>query len=85
MPAYGFFIRHVKGIEISNIEVSTMKEDLRSAFVLNDVKGADFLHIKTQHAPDTPIFVLKSLEDFNIYQSRPVPGTWLEHVERRKL
>jgi hypothetical protein len=38
----GFFIRHVKGIEVSDVEVSYMKEDLRPSFVLNDVKDADF-------------------------------------------
>jgi hypothetical protein len=37
---YGFFIRHAKGIELKNVEVSYIKEDLRPAFVLSDAKGA---------------------------------------------
>ncbi|HEV2232361.1 MAG TPA: glycoside hydrolase family 28 protein [Terriglobia bacterium] len=85
LPAYGFFIRHVKGLEMSNINVSYMKEDLRPAFVLNDVKGADFLHVKAQHAPDVPVFALKDVSDFNIYSSRPLPDTHLESVEQKKL
>ena len=44
MPAYGFFIRHVKGIQLNNVEVSYAQEELRPAFVLNDVNGADFFH-----------------------------------------
>lgn len=69
MPAYGFFIRHVKGIEMSDVEVSYMKEDLRPAFVLNDVKGADFYRIKAQHAPDVPTFALMNVENFSVQQS----------------
>jgi hypothetical protein len=41
-PAYGFFIRHAKGIEMSKVEVSYLKRDLRPPFVLHDVQGAYF-------------------------------------------
>jgi len=34
LPAYGFFIRHAKGIELNNVEVGFMEEDRRPAFVL---------------------------------------------------
>src|SRR5207248_2312253 len=37
MPAYGFFVRHVKGIEFRDVEVSALKEDARPAFVFQDV------------------------------------------------
>ena len=39
LPAYGFFIRHAKGIELNNVEVGYMKEDRRPAFVLDSVKA----------------------------------------------
>ncbi|MGI9067156.1 MAG: rhamnogalacturonidase [Pyrinomonadaceae bacterium] len=85
MPAYGFFIRHVKGIEMSDVEVSYMKEDLRPAFVLNDVKGADFYRIKAQHAPDVPTFALTNVENFSVQQSAQLPDTRLARVKQRKL
>lgn len=85
MPAYGFFIRHVKGIEMSDVEVSYMKEDLRPAFVLNDVKGADFYRIKAQHAPDVPTFALTNVENFSVQQSAHLPDTRLDRVKQRKL
>src|SRR3989441_2380377 len=40
-PAYGFFIRHVRGIELRDVEVGYLKDDARSAFILSDVKAAD--------------------------------------------
>src|SRR5439155_11744256 len=50
MPAYGFFIRHVKGIELNNVQVTPMKPDARPPFVLNDVKDADFHRVQAQHS-----------------------------------
>jgi polygalacturonase len=84
-PAYGFFIRHAKGIELNNVEVSYMKQDQRPAFVLEDVKLADFFHVKSQPTPNTPAFVLKDVTDFSVLQSRPVPDTRLARVEHKAL
>jgi polygalacturonase len=85
MPAYGFFIRHVKGLEMSDVEVSYMKEDLRPAFVLIDVKRADFFRVKAQHAPDVPIFALTNVEDFSVQQSPQLSDAQIERVKQKKL
>ena len=50
MPAYGFYIRHVSGIKLRDVEVSYLDEDARPAFVLDDVKAADIHNIKGQTA-----------------------------------
>ncbi len=85
MPAYGFYIRHVRGLEMGNIEVRAMKEDSRPAFVLQEVEGADFLHVKAQHAPDVPTFALKNVQDFSVHLSRPVPDTHLKTAQQKAL
>jgi polygalacturonase len=85
MPAHGFFIRHVKGISMRDVEVKYIKEDLRPAILLDDVRGADFTHLQAAHAPDAPTFVLKNVEDFSVYQSKPLPDTQLEKVEQKML
>ncbi|HKV38316.1 MAG TPA: glycoside hydrolase family 28 protein, partial [Blastocatellia bacterium] len=72
-PAYGFFIRHVKGLEMSDVEVSCAKPDLRPAFVLQDVTGADFQHVRSEASSGVPTFVLKEVSDFSTSQCRPVP------------
>ena len=85
LPAYGFFIRHVKGLHMRDVEVSYLKEDLRPAFVLNDVAGADFFHVTAQRAADVPTFVLKNVSNFNTHQSWPLQDVRLEKVDSRKL
>jgi polygalacturonase len=85
IAAYGFFIRHVKGIELNNIEVSYDKEDFRPAIVLHDVSGADFFDVKAQLSKDADTFVLKNVSDFRAYQCTGVPDTRIERVEQKKL
>jgi len=85
MPAYGFFVRHVKGLEMSDVQVNFLAEDLRPAFVLSDVRGADFRNLKARLAPGASTFVLKNVEDFSLQQSRPLPDTVLERTPLKKL
>jgi len=85
IPAYGFFIRHVRGIELNDLEISYLKDDARSPFILSDVKAADLRHIKAMHAGDTPTFVLNDVEDFGIQQSQPLPDTNIKKVRRQQF
>lgn len=85
IPAYGFFIRHVQNIELIDVEVSYAQEDLRPAFVLNDVGGADFFHVKAQRANGAFTFMLQSVTDFSAHQCKGVPDTRLERVDQRKF
>ena len=65
MPAYGFFIRHIKGLQMRDVEVSYLSPDLRPAFVLNNVSGAEFINVKGQREADVRLFVLKNVSDFS--------------------
>jgi polygalacturonase len=85
MPAHGFFIRHVDGLEMRNIEIVPQQEDLRPAFVLNDVRGADFFHVQTPRTAGVPTFSLQQVEDFAVARSRAVPDTHIEKVASREL
>lgn len=85
LPAYGFFIRHVKGIEMRDVEVSYLKEDARPPFILNDVAGADFLHVRAQRGQDVPTFLLKNVENFSLQQSWPLVDTRIEKAESKKF
>ena len=83
MPAYGFFIRHVSGIAMNDVEVGYLKEDRRPAFVLTGVRGADFHHVKAQRAADGPTFSLFDVQGFSVQHSWPVPDTRLERVQQK--
>jgi polygalacturonase len=75
MPSYGFFIRHAKGIELSDVHLSTVKADARPPLVLNDVKGADFFRVTAPRAAGVPAFVLKDVAEFSARLCPGVPDT----------
>jgi polygalacturonase len=85
LPAYGFYIRHARSVELNNVEVSYLNGEQRPAFVLEDVQGADFFRVKAQKALDATTFALKNVTDFSVQQSRPIPDTRLERVEQKKF
>jgi len=83
IPDYGFFVRHVKGLEMNNVEVRYLTDEMRPAFVLDDVKNSVFRFVKAQHGRNIPTFLLKDLEDFSTHQSS-VPDTKLEVSKGKK-
>jgi len=85
IPAYGFFIRHVNGLEMNGISVSYLKDDLRSPFILSDAKSVDLRNIKAQHGPDITSFILKNVEDFSLRQSWPLTDVRLKKVTSQKF
>ena len=48
MPAYGLFARHARNLELSGIEISFKKKDLRPAIVCVDVDGLQIDGFKAQ-------------------------------------
>lgn len=85
IPAYGFFIRHVNGIEINNVRVGFMNKDFRPAFVLEDVQKADFFNIEPQKTEDVPVFILKNVKHFEVRNCESVSDTELETADNKKL
>jgi polygalacturonase len=84
IPAHGFFLRHVKGIVMRDIEIRAEKEDLRPAFILDDIQGADLSHIKLP--PDSAsAWSLKNVGDFSLGQSRPYADIYIASVTRKTL
>ena len=83
IPAYGFFIRHVDGIEFNNVEIRCVNEDSRPAFVLEDVKKAEFNNVDTAKMKEVPMFKLKNVNHFKTNQCESVEDTRLEEVKEK--
>ena len=85
MPAYGFFIRHAKNLEFDRIEVRFETPDARPAFLLQDVDGVDFAHLRAERAPGADVFALENVRNFSIERSRPIADAYWEQVSEKKL
>lgn len=62
LPAWGFYVRHAKGITFENVTLSCTKKDYRTAVVLDAVAGITFKALKvTEPGPEkNPVFSHKS-------------------------
>jgi polygalacturonase len=71
MPSQGFYLRHVKNLSLSEIEITALTEDARPALILQNVDGADLFHIRTpENAP-----VLK------LHDSTSVDARWVRGLK----
>ncbi|GAA3750323.1 rhamnogalacturonidase [Terriglobus aquaticus] len=85
IPATGFFLRHVRNVEMSHIEVRTAAPDARSPFYLQDVERADFFALNAPRANGTPLFQLQDVRDLRLGWTRGVADTNLEHADAQTL
>jgi polygalacturonase len=76
MPSYGFFFRHVTGLEMHDVKIDCVKPETRPAFVLDDVQDAWFHHLNLQRGPgQAPLFDLRQVTDFSLTDSRDIADT----------
>jgi len=85
MPSYGFYLRHVKNVKLTDVEVSYMNEDGRPPFILDDVKGAELRYIKAQKAAGASTVVLKNVKDVSIQNVKGVKDAMISTVGRKDL
>ncbi|MFN8240748.1 MAG: glycosyl hydrolase family 28 protein, partial [Bacteroidales bacterium] len=85
IPAYAFFIRHVKNIEMTDIEIRLENEDPRPPFILDDVRGATFINVKAQNPKGKPSFILNNVSDFKTVNCGNIPDKKIERAQNTKL
>jgi polygalacturonase len=83
LPAYGFYIRHVKGLELDGVEVEYEKPETRPAFVVVDAEDVGFHHVRAEPVPGSPTLVLRDVVDFHATDTRPFGELTVRKAERK--
>lgn len=84
LPAYGFFIRHAKNLELNNIEISYLGAETRPAFYIEDVKGMEMRNVKAKPVAGSSLFVLKNVSGFTISESKGIKSrAWDKMADAR--
>lgn len=84
-PSYGFFIRHVRGLQISNVKTSFIETDERPAFFLENVSDARLFNINVQSAPGIHLFEFKQVKNISVQSCIPLADTFLRETVSKKL
>lgn len=85
LPASGFFIRHVKNIEFSNVEIAYDSPDERAVFMLSEVDSADFFRVKAPSGAGGRVFSLTNVSNFRTLASRGIKDTDIDRIDRKTL
>jgi polygalacturonase len=83
-PSSGFFLRHMKNLEMSHVEIANSSADARPAFYLADVNRADFFAITAPRAADGA-FALHGVNDLRIGWSRAAADTTLANADNKTV
>ena len=73
-PAYAFYLRHVKAIEIHHVKVGYVRPEGRTAVVLDDVSDASFHAVNLQRGQGgAALFALRGVSGFSARDVRGMP------------
>ena len=85
LPATGFFVRHARNVEFSNVEIATKSADPRPAFHLEDVAGADLFRLRFPEGKKSGQFRLKGVSDFRVFGCQHYPDNSMENGTDSRL
>jgi polygalacturonase len=83
MPSQGFYLRHIRNLEMSHVEIQAMRPDPRPSFFLDDVNRADFISVTAPTG--IPAFHLKKVTDLRILLSRAAKDTQLDSADNKTI
>lgn len=76
-PAYGFYIRHVKGLTMKNVELTHAGQEQRPAFVVFDLQDSVFNGVKAQKDAGVETLRLQQIKNLEI---KNCPGITNEKI-----
>ncbi|HLY42288.1 MAG TPA: glycoside hydrolase family 28 protein [Terracidiphilus sp.] len=83
-PSSGFYLRHMRNLEMSHVEIAHAVPDARPAFHLDNVERADFFAITAPRGTEGA-FALRSVNGFRIGWSRAAADAVLSDVTTKVL
>jgi len=72
LPAWGFYIRHVKGLSFENVTLRCRKEDFRKPIVLDDVHGASFKNLMIKEADKNGAVISNQKDPIYLHNSTDI-------------
>jgi polygalacturonase len=84
-PSNALYARHVRDLQVSNAQITTLAEDDRPAFFLIDVGRASFTGVQEPQVQSVPTYVLQTVGSFCLTASPPLPDICLANVQETTL
>jgi hypothetical protein len=76
LPAYGLYLRHVRGVQLEGLDVTFAETDHRPALFAEDVQQLRVAHLRSRVLPDSdPVIVLRDVRDAQLTGLVAAAGT----------
>ncbi len=85
IPASGFFIRHARGIELTDLRIVNLKEDRRPTLVLDQARDIALNRVNADPPPGVPALVMLKAEDVAINGCAHLPGVHIQKAEHKEM
>jgi polygalacturonase len=66
LPAWGFYLRHARGIQFRNVKLSYRKDDFRPAVTMDDVQASTFSGLNIPTARELPVVYLHETKEVSL-------------------
>jgi len=83
-PSTGLFLRHIRNLEMSHVEIANRTADARPPFYLDTVERADLFALTGPRTADGAI-LLNDVKDLRVSWSRAAADTVLDRVDAKML
>ncbi len=83
IPAYGFFIRHVKNIVLNNVNLYLLGNEQRPAMIINDVEGIKLRNVTTAKGKNDASLVIKNVTELSIKDCKPLNDIEIKQVKAK--
>jgi polygalacturonase len=83
IPAYGFFIRHVKNMELHNINLYLMGNESRPAMIVNDVNGIKLRNVTLEKDSNSASLVMKNVTNLSVKDSKPLKDKDVKQIQAK--
>jgi hypothetical protein len=81
MPAYGFFVRHVKNLEIANVRLTYGEPDVRPPFVIEHAQGVELRNVKARRESGSSLLRLRQVEGFTTHRVEGMADTQKQQID----
>jgi polygalacturonase len=81
IPAHGLFLRNIKGIDISHVELALATPDARPAVWAQNIHGLDIFRLKAPASTGPANYVLREVTDFTLSGSRGTKDTTIAKAD----
>jgi polygalacturonase len=85
LPAYGLYVRHVRGLSANHIDLSLANNDTRPPVMIYDAAEVQLGHVRVEAAANVPVVRLNQVSDFSTEKCLGLKDMHRDKIDKENL